>query len=241
MTIDPETLMAYADGELGPLAAKRVERAIAVDPALAGQVAQHRRLRQLLAREFAEVAAAPMPDRLLSLLTAAPAIDLAAARDARKGARPRPLGHWMPRWMTGGAIAASLVLGVLVGQRIDAPAPVSMRGGTLVASGSLAGALDTQLASAQGRRPPVRMLVSFRDSSGAICRSFTGDDISGIACRSQGGWALRQTRAGGAAAATAFRQAGSPEAALMADAQGMMAGEPFDAAAEAAARARGWR
>ena len=33
MSIDPELLMAYADGELGPIEAKRVERAIAADPA----------------------------------------------------------------------------------------------------------------------------------------------------------------------------------------------------------------
>ena len=43
MTIDPEmlpeTLMAFVDGELDPLAAKRVERAIERDSALAGQVA----------------------------------------------------------------------------------------------------------------------------------------------------------------------------------------------------------
>ena len=32
MTIDPETLMAYADGELDPLTARRVEKAIAADP-----------------------------------------------------------------------------------------------------------------------------------------------------------------------------------------------------------------
>ena len=45
MTIEPELLMAYADDALDPLTAKRVERAIAADPALAEEVARHRRLR----------------------------------------------------------------------------------------------------------------------------------------------------------------------------------------------------
>jgi len=46
MTIEPEMLMAYADGELDPLNAKRVERAIASDPALAREVERHRALRR---------------------------------------------------------------------------------------------------------------------------------------------------------------------------------------------------
>ena len=59
MNIDAQTLMAYADGELDPLAAKRVERAIAADPALAVEVEQHRALRARLIADYAPIAAEP--------------------------------------------------------------------------------------------------------------------------------------------------------------------------------------
>lgn len=229
--ITPETLMAYADGELDPLAAKRVERAIAVDPALAAAVERHRNLRTMLAEQFAPIAAAPVPAALSALLQGAPVADLAVARAARVSS------PW--RWMTGLAVAASLVLGIAVGQRLGVSAPGAIDQGAVAASGSLARALDTQLASVEGG-DGVRVLVSFRDHSGRVCRSFSGRTVSGIACRTEGGWGLRETRMASADINGTYRQAASADADLMADAQGMMAGEPLDAAAEATARARGW-
>ena len=230
-----EVLMAYADGELDALAAKRVERAIAADPALAAEVEQHRMLRTMLAERFAPLAVAPVPDRLSALLQLPAVTDLAEARAARTARAPRPMA-----WASGIALAASLLLGIAVGQRLGLSAAGTIDGGTVVASGPLARALDTQLASAV-RRPAVRMLVTFRDRSGVLCRSFSGEVLSGIACRSGGQWALRETRMAQAAPDSAYRQAGSADAALMADAQDMMAGDPLDAAAEAGARAKGWR
>lgn len=234
-----ETLMAYADGELPPLEAKRVERAIAADPALARQVDDHRKLRAMLANGFAPVVEQPVPDRLTAMLRApasAPVIDLAQVRRSRASAR----GGWR-RWGMPAAIAASLVIGIMVGERVDT-GPVSTRGGTLVASGALAQALDTQLASAQaGSGASLKMLVTFRNQQGAICRSFSGARLSGIACRDGDAWQLRETRGGIARPATQFQQAGSADAALMADAQAMMAGDPLDAEAEAKAQAKGWR
>lgn len=241
MTIDPESLpemlMAYADGELDPISAKRVERAIADDPLLADQVERHRQLRAMLEESFSPIAEAPLPEGLRSLVPSAPVIDIAAARAARS--RP-PLPRRWSAWGTGGAIAASLVLGLMIGQRID-QGPVATRGGALVASGGLARTLDTQLASAQSTDSELRMLVSFRDQSGSVCRSFSGETISGIACKDDRGWVLRETRGGMRASTTAFRQAGSTETSLLADAQAMMAGDPLDAQAEAKAKANGWR
>ena len=40
-----EQIIAYVDGELGPLEALRFERAMAADPAIAAGVSRHRRLR----------------------------------------------------------------------------------------------------------------------------------------------------------------------------------------------------
>ena len=52
---DPQVLMAYADGELAAADAARVEAAIAVDPALARIVDDHRALRARLSDAFAGV------------------------------------------------------------------------------------------------------------------------------------------------------------------------------------------
>lgn len=235
--IDAELLMAYADGELSPIEAKRVERAIAADPALQAQVDAHRKLRAMLANGFAPVAEQPVPDRLATMLRTGQVVDLAEARAARRPIAPTPV--WT-RWVVGSMMAACLVMGLMMGQIVNR-GPVESRGGVLVASGGLRNALDTQLAAANAPGAPLRLLVSFKDGDGNYCRSFASATLSGIACRDNRGWVLRETRAGGGVAGTDYRQAGSTDAALMADAQALMAGEPLDAAAEASARAKGWR
>jgi hypothetical protein len=52
---------------------------------------------------------------------------------------------------------------------------------------------------------------------------------------------LRQTRSPENRQTAEYRQAGSADAALLAEAQAMMAGDPLDAAAERRARDLGWR
>lgn len=228
MSIDPEMLMAYADGELGPIEAKRVERAMAADPALAEQVAQHRALRAALNAHFAPVSQEPVPDRLAAVLKSN-VVELPLPQKRAEA------GGWL-RW--GGAIAASLVLGLAIGHGWQTEGVVRTQGGQLYAAGTLATALDGELAANQGA---VRVPVSFRDTRGDYCRVFTSNTADGIACRDAQGWALRQTRAGAAGAKTDYSQAGSADPALMAAAQEMMAGDPLDAAGEARAKAAGWR
>lgn len=245
MTIDreslpqlpPELLMAYADGELDPIRTKQVERALAQDPELAAQVNQHKQLRALLTDRFQSIADAPVPEKFLDMLEPANMIDLAAARAARNA--PSVTQRWR-HWGTGGAIAASLVLGLMIGQGIN-QGPVVIRDGALIASGPLAQTLDTQLVAAQPIDAPVRILVSFQDQSGYLCRSFSGRAISGIACQNGNRWVLRQTRGGASTQSTQFRQAGSVDAALLAEAQAMMDGDPLDADAELTAKKNGWR
>jgi hypothetical protein len=111
-------------------------------------------------------------------------------------------------------------------------------GDPLVASGTLARSLDRDLAGAQG---PTRILVSFRDKQGGYCRLFQAPAIEGIACHEDRGWVMQHTQANAPGARGEFRQAGSGEPGLFAAAQGMMAGDPLDAAAERAASAGGWR
>jgi hypothetical protein len=101
----------------------------------------------------------------------------------------------------------------------------------------LAGALETRIASASG---DTRLLVSFRDNGGNYCRVFANDALDGIACKKEGNWNLVQTRSGTTRAGTAYRQVGSENVALMAEAQDMMAGAPLSVADETRARALRW-
>jgi hypothetical protein len=233
MTIDRETLMAYADGELDELTRRRVEQAIAADPALARQVEADRALRARIAGHFTPIAEEPVPDRLRALLQSN-VVDLAETR-AR-----RPARSW---FVNAAAIAATLVIGILVGRGIaDGDAgPVGTRDGVTVAQGALAEALDTQLASAQPADAATRIGISFRNGDGRYCRTFQGTGIDGVACRDAQGWQIRNMASGTAAAVTQYRQASSADPALLAAAQAMIAGTPLDAASEKAARDRGWR
>jgi hypothetical protein len=230
VTIEPEMLpkmlMAYADGELDPLNAKRVERVIAGDPALAQQVERHRALRKRISDSFAPVADEQVPDRLAALLESN-VVDLPAPRK-------RPI---LTRWREAAALAACLVLGLAIGTGVSR-GPVSAGAGGLYASGSLAAALDHQAGGADGA---VKVAVSFRDKQGSYCRVFSSSAADGIACRDASGWALRRTQQGSTTQRGDYAQAGSPDPELMAAAQDMMTGEPLDAKAEEAARGAGWR
>ena len=62
-----------------------------------------------------------------------------------------------------------------------------------------------------------------------------------IACRDGGQWRLEHVLPGAGASSAAYRQAGSQEAELMALAQNMAGGEPFDAAQEKASKEKGWK
>lgn len=229
MNFDPATVAAFVDDELDDLTARRIERAAESDPALAAEIARHRALKARLSAHYAPVADEAVPERLRALLVD-PTIDasLSERREAKR-ARFAP-AHW-------GAIAASLILGLTIGLRPWLPAPdVTSASGTLVASGSLAKALDTQLASSQPADAAVRIGLSFRDRQGRTCRSFESRDLAGIGCRDADRWALE--RAMGGQSGSDYRQASS--GALAADAAAMMAGAPYDAAAEREARDNGW-
>jgi anti-sigma factor RsiW len=229
MSFDPATVAAFVDDELDDLTARRIERAAENDPALAAEIARHRALKARLSAHYAPVAEEAVPERLRALLID-PKIDasLSERREAKR-ARFAPM-HW-------GAIAASLVLGLTIGMRPWLPAAdVNSAGGTLVASGSLAAALDTQLASNQPSDAAVRIGLSFRDKQGRTCRSFEGRALAGIGCRNAGGWVLERVMGG--QSGSDYRQASS--GALAADAAAMMAGDPFDAAAERDARDKDW-
>lgn len=231
MSVDPDTIAAFVDGELDDLTARRIEREAANDAALAAEIARHRALKAQLHAHYAPIAEEAVPERLRALLAGADKIDTGLSdRRAAKRSRFEAI-HW-------GALAASLVLGLTIGLRPWLPAAdVASDNGVLVASGPLADALDTRLASNQSADAAVRIRLSFRDREGRYCRSFESATIDGIGCRDENRWQLERTRRGQARGD--YRQASSGE--LAATVASMMAGEPLDADAERAARDTGWR
>jgi len=216
--VDEMTVVAWVDGELGSEQAARVEQAVAADPALRDLAEAHRAMRARFAAAFGGIADEPV---------ALPSAEIVSFAEMR-AKRMRHL--WIP-----GAIAASLVAGLFVGQ-IERPAGVADRADALALAPDLARKLDTQLS---GEPVPIRVALSFRAQDGAYCRSFSATHLDGVACRTASGWTLRYA-APGTASTGAYAQAGTDPAQAGAIAA-MIAGEPLDAAAERTARERGWR
>ena len=241
MTIDEQSLMAYADGELDGARRGEIEALIAKDPALAARVAAQRALRARLAGAFAEALSEPVPEHLVQAVTASapPAIDLAAERARRRG----------PAWWTyGAAMAACLVLGVFVGGLLGSTTPaIASRDGVLVAQGSLAEALANQIAAEPGAGArPVKVGLSLRTAEGVYCRTFriaSERPTAGLACREPQAWTVRLAVAvapqvGQGTYSTAATETPAPVMQLVDDLSG---GKLLDAAGERAAKASGWR
>jgi hypothetical protein len=242
MTFSEETLMAYADNELDAQTRTAVEAAMAVDPEIARRVAQHKALRGKLRLAFDNVIDEPTPPRLVKAARGTPAREGNVVPLRRKA----PQRRGVPLWAS---IAASLVIGVIIGQamlRSSGSTNVTSRDGQLLASGVLAHALSAQLASAQTDQNPVKIGVSFKSKAGDYCRTFTVHEsttLAGLACRQHDDWHVQvlaqltpPAQGGGA-----YRQAGSeiPKSVLQA-VDDNIAGDPLDAHAEAAARDKSW-
>jgi hypothetical protein len=238
MTIADEKFFAWLDGELSAGEAADIEASVAADPHLAELAEQHRAMQRRLKGAFDAVAEAPVPERLGAAVRPpeAEVVDFGAAKRLR-AARP-----WSspPQWA---ALAATLAVGILVGtmaqqQRTDAP--VEVKGGKMFAAAALDHALDAGLAS-EPARDSIRIGLTFRDQAGAICRSFTQSQSSGLACRNGDRWQLRGLFAAPEGQGSAYRMASGMDPNLAALVDSTMAGEPFDANQEHAARQKGWR
>jgi hypothetical protein len=241
MNINDETLMAYADGELDAATRSEVERAMQHDPALAERVRQHRGLRANVFAAFAPIAEEAVPPRLQAVTQTGKVIEMDAVRSDRRAAANAP--RWsMPGW---GAIAATLVLGVLAGsfglKSVQGdPQVASGTDGALRAQGQLAEALGAQLAGAGSGQ--VKLGISFVARDGNYCRSFMMGVAAGLACKDGTQWKIPVLAQAAPAADGAYRQAGSemPPAVMEAIDQ-RINGKPLDAAAEKAARSAKWQ
>ena len=245
MSITDEMLMAYADGELAAEDRARVEAAMQSDPDVARRVAQHQALRTELRAAFDGVLREPVPERLLAAARGGVADFAAAARarEAKAAARGKRRWSW-PEW---GAMAASLLVGVIVARlavRSPEGAPFISQQGQLVAQGDLAQTLSNQLASTQPRDAATQVGVSFRAKSGDYCRSFTmrgGTAVAGLACREGDAWRIDVLARTEPSAGDYGQAASALPAAVLSAVEQQIDGEPLDAGSEARARESGWR
>lgn len=229
MSVTREELAAFADGELRSERHAEVARAVAAEPELAREVAAHRALRARLSAHYAPILEEPVPEHLAApLRRRGTVVELPTRRKAR--AIPQ---FGIPRWgwIAGPALAACLVLALLI-PRGSAPEGYAGR--------QIATALDDQLVATQPANAPVRVLLSFRDGSGAYCRAFAAAEQSGIACKDTQGWRVVERLDGGDVESGEYRQAGSISAELMARAQELAHGSALDANEEAEAKRRLW-
>jgi hypothetical protein len=145
------------------------------------------------------------------------------------------------------ALAATLAVGIFTGNLLTdsmgssgSASPVAAKGGRLVASADLEGALYAQLASAPADSGP-RIGLTFRDKTGAICRTFEDRSASGLACREGGDWRIRSLFQGPEGQTTDYRMASGANPQLLGAVDAAIDGEPFDAAQEKSAMERGWK
>ncbi len=249
MRIPEETLMAYADGELEGETRAAVERAMREDPEIERRMQRHRNLRQQLQDAFAEELCEPLPKRLLATVRDEQAamrgkvVDLGqplASRAARTSA-----SHML--WGRIGALAASLVIGLVLGVlwMRHGDLITNESEGRLAARGALASALSHQLSGETPADARVRVGLSFLSKSGEYCRAFSLQDptaASGLACRSDGEWRIETlNRPGPESPQPAYRMAGSElDPTVLKAIEDRIAGEPLDQGAERAARDSGW-
>jgi hypothetical protein len=243
-TIDEARVIAWLDGELSDDEAAWMAHAVAADPALAAMADRHRRMKARFSAAFGPIADIPVPmpeqDR-----EAAPVISLAAVRAERAAkakAKTKAVANdgesALSRWTIPAMVAASLIVGVLSGYGMSSPSGVADRPGALAVSPKIASALDGQLSGDAGT---IRVALTFRDSAGDYCRSFTATHLSGVACRHSGAWQLRYAAPPAASAQGGdYRMAGADDAAAQI-VTAMIAGEPLDRNAETAARDKGWK
>ena len=260
---DRIAVMMYVDGELTTAEHAAFDARLAREPALANAVARERTLRTRLQSAYAPMLDEPMPAGLLDLLAlpdAAPAPVAAndvlppGANDAHRAALPHARRWRWPEW---GAMAASLMLGLLFGARLLAPHDAGGDAlalnvgsdGAITAQAGLRDALEQRVGGTQpAPGSNVAVGLSFRNHAQQYCRTFSVDNTSsGIACKSAEGWVVANLEhasapASPASAVAGYRMAASPLSAnLLAVVDALREGDTLDAAAEGAAKAKGWK
>lgn len=236
---DDETLMAFADGRTDPATSAAIETALETDAALADRVAAFVDSRNGVRDLYAPLADLPVPPDLEARVRAMAAA--AAAPGDRVVPFPPRRTARRPAWFVPAAAAAALAA-VVAG-----PAGFLLAPGAGTADVAVGADLPADLAgvvatAASGAEAPIedgrlRVIATFRDAAGQLCREIEVDRRSAlvaVTCRSGETWrtvfAVEAPLDGGYAPASSM-------AALDAWLVAVDAGEPLEPADEAAALA----
>lgn len=228
--MDRETLNAFVDGELPPQEMARVAALLETQPDLKAYVLKQEKLRTALRLE--EVLRTPPSARLVETVQNAPV--------SWRWRLQAVLGRGFV-WRSLIPAGAALAVGVMIGLANRPAQDLVLSHGHMLARGSLAQGLDTKLASAGYNGEGPRIGISFRDHTGSDCRTFSSDNQAGLACHRGGNWVVTTLVTQSPETGGAYRMAGSemPDAVRRA-VEASIQGAPFDAIAEAQARANGW-
>ncbi len=240
MTFTDETLMAYADGELDAETRRRIEAAMANDPAIAAAIAQHQQLKRELQAAFDTGFDGEVPERLIAAARSAPAAAATVTDIAAPLRRRWSFAEW-------GAIAASLLIGIVIARLPwGSDESIIAGNGRMTASGPLATALDRQLSGIRIKGSDIHVGLSYRAKTGEYCRTFVMTEaasVSGIACRAPDAWhvvALAGTDP--SPSDERYRMANTTVAPIILQAvQDSIDGNALDATEETRARDRGWK
>jgi len=253
----------FTDAQLAAFLAGTLEDealldAINADPALAERTmalaAGEDHTAHAVRDAFAPVLSAPVPEHLTQIVAAperAEVVDLAAARSARNLPKPAndTAGGW--RWPQFGAMAASLLLGVMIGGPLLTGGTVGGgKGGALVLAAvegpvtppAVAAMLDT---APSGQSVDLASLgtgevvLTFRNADGALCRQFMVEAGRGtsdaLACAgADGGWQLEAFGRRAASAGEMKLAGGDAAISVVAAVDDMIASDALIGAAEAA-------
>jgi hypothetical protein len=245
MKFPPETLMAYADGELDTETRRKIEFAMATDDEVAQQIARLKAQRLELQTAFAGMLDEPVPARLVEAAQSGSAgaaaqanvTELATARAAKSSAAKR---RWS--WPEFTSMAATLLVGLVIGRNMLQPEQALVsKDGRLEAGGALASALSQQAGGGSGA---VTIGLTFKSRSGEYCRTFMTDAaaVAGLACRDAGAWRVEALARTAPGAGGDYRMAGAElPPSIVRAVEDSMTGEAFDAREEAEAMRNGWR
>jgi hypothetical protein len=249
MMSEEAKLSVMLDGELGPKERAEMEAILARDTALKAKLAEMQRADDLVRAAYAAPMEEAVPGRFMKAIEAglgAPAAlmpgsvvsivghPFAASNDNRKS-----------RWQLGGAIAASLMLGLLLGTQFSTGVDGNLTSTALnKALNTVPSTQTVSIAAGESITPQ----LSFAKAGGGYCRQFSltgrAGPKTGVACQKDGGWAIEalMPRVQAASAEGGYVTAEGPiDTGIETVIGTLRAGNPLDAAAETKVIARGWK
>lgn len=261
--ISDETLMAYADGELGITERARVDACLATDPNAVERLSIFTATGKDLGHLFGEPMGLPVPQRLIDAIMvpanggAASAVIIPFNRSG--SGRRAPVAAWQGKsWALAAACLSILAVGIgsrwVVGHQPSDDSRSASAAGT--ATIELASALDdtpsgrTAARSIDGVPALIKPLFSFATASGDVCRQYEiratkSRLISGVACRdSKAHWTIEKQVASDEQPATTgqITPAGKKSAAeIDAIVSRLITGDTFVGDDELAVMKNGWR